>query len=140
MANRRGFTLIELLVVIAIIAILSTIGIASFTTASQRARDGKRKGDISQTRAALEMYRSQTGTYPPNQASFAALATLLKNAQYLSDPLPADPKPSQPYTYTSGSSTYVLCAHLEVLDSGNSSSGTSINPSGSKDYFCGIQP
>lgn len=136
-----GFTMIELLVAATILAILSTIGVVSFQSASQRARDGKRRGDISQTRAALELYRSQYNVYP-TPSSYTSMTGALRTAQYLSDPLPADPKPSPyvQYNYTTTGATYLMCARLEVSGTGNSSSNTSFNGSGTLDYYCMTQP
>jgi general secretion pathway protein G len=60
----RGFTLIELLIVIAIIGVLSTLLMANFIGVRQRARDAQRKSDIRQIQSALEIYRSDVGSYP----------------------------------------------------------------------------
>jgi type II secretion system protein G len=60
----RGFTLIELLVVIAIIGVLSSVVLASLNSARGKARDARRREDISQLVNALELYYSDTGTYP----------------------------------------------------------------------------
>ena len=139
---RKGFTLIELLVVIAIIGVLSMIGLASFQTASKISRDGKRKGDINQVRAALELYKSQFNTYPAynphNSSSYTSATNVLKNAQYLPAPVPMDPKDVNPfqYTYSSNGTTYCLCADLE--NSGGNSSGACGGSSGS--YYCLTQP
>jgi type II secretion system protein G len=61
-----GFTLIELLVVIAIIGVLAATSIALINPLQQfkKARDTKRKADLQQIRSALELYRSDNGTYP----------------------------------------------------------------------------
>ena len=59
-----GFTLIELLVVIAIIGLLASFSIIAFNSARVKARDAKRKADISQIQKALEMYYNDYGTYP----------------------------------------------------------------------------
>src|SRR3990167_466676 len=63
---KEGFTLIELIVVIAIIGILSVMGVLAYSSNMRTARDGKRKADLEQLRAALEMYRSNDplGEYP----------------------------------------------------------------------------
>jgi general secretion pathway protein G len=121
-----GFTMIELLVVATIIIVLSAIGLVSYRTANIKARDGKRKGDLEQVRSALELYRSDEGTYPAHSpasnANYLLMITDLKSSpggnSYLSadidDPVNSDPNV---YTYTSDGSTYQVCATLEVDDS-----------------------
>ena len=64
MGHENGFTLIELLVVVAIIGLLSSIVLASISEARARARDAQRMMDMSQIRAALEMYYMDNGRYP----------------------------------------------------------------------------
>ena len=64
MTRTRGFTLIELLVAISIIGVLSSFLLANFVGVRQRARDGVRKSDLRQIQSALELYRSDKGTYP----------------------------------------------------------------------------
>ncbi len=46
-SNQNGFTLVELLVVIVILAILGVVGMTLFSSTQSRARDAKRKEDIS---------------------------------------------------------------------------------------------
>ncbi|HEY4502812.1 MAG TPA: type II secretion system protein [Candidatus Paceibacterota bacterium] len=64
--NQSGFTLIELLVVIAIISILSSVVLASLSTARAKARDAKTKSDIHQIKLALYLARdaSSDGRFP----------------------------------------------------------------------------
>jgi prepilin-type N-terminal cleavage/methylation domain-containing protein len=62
--RRKGFTLIELLVVIGIIAALAMIGGAAYISAQRRGRNARRAADIQQIRSALEMVRTDFGTYP----------------------------------------------------------------------------
>lgn len=62
--TQKGFTLIELLVVIAIIGILSSVVLASLSTARQKSRDAKRISDIGQVQLALELYFDRTQSYP----------------------------------------------------------------------------
>jgi prepilin-type N-terminal cleavage/methylation domain-containing protein len=62
---RKGFTLLEMLVVVGIIAILVSMGIASYSTAQRKARDAKRRSDLTSIRNAFEQYYSLcTYKYP----------------------------------------------------------------------------
>lgn len=63
-ATKKGFTLIELLVVIAIIGVLATVGLGSYLNSQIKARDARRKSDLSQIQKALEMYYNDKGKYP----------------------------------------------------------------------------
>ena len=62
--SQKGFTLIELLVVISIIGLLSTIVLASLNTARSKARDSYRIQSLVQLSTALELYYTDTGSYP----------------------------------------------------------------------------
>lgn len=63
-SKEKGFTLIELLVVIAIIGILSSVVLASLSTARAKSRDAKRVAEIGQISKALELYYDANQTYP----------------------------------------------------------------------------
>lgn len=62
--QQKSFTLIELLVVIAIIGLLSSIVLVSMQDVREKARDAKRKQDISQIITALELYYVSHEEYP----------------------------------------------------------------------------
>ena len=65
MKKDLGFTLVELLVVISIIAILATVGVASFNVAQQSARDGRARSDVTNIAKSIETSRNSdpvTGT------------------------------------------------------------------------------
>ncbi|MBI2616828.1 prepilin-type N-terminal cleavage/methylation domain-containing protein [Candidatus Gottesmanbacteria bacterium] len=107
-----GFTLIELLVASTIIALLSTIGFTSFQALTRNGRDALRKTDLEQVRSALEIYKSENGSYPtPTVTCVPALPS-----SYIS--YPSDPKsPTYRYCYDWTSALqYKLCAHLENGD------------------------
>lgn len=70
--NRRGFTLIELMVVIAIIIILAAIAIPNYINMTHRAQASKATSDAAVIATALEVYRTDYGTYP---ATLAELTT-----------------------------------------------------------------
>ncbi len=61
---RKGFTLIELLVVVAIIGLLSTLAVVALNSAREKSRDAKRISDIKQVQTALELYYSDSQSYP----------------------------------------------------------------------------
>ncbi|MFZ2199916.1 MAG: prepilin-type N-terminal cleavage/methylation domain-containing protein [Microgenomates group bacterium] len=127
---KTGFTLIELLVVIAIIAIITSIGVANLITAQKQARDSARREIISNVQSAFEQYFAEYGVYPvaPNEG-----------AAFESGTGPKDPKdPTTTITWgTSSSSTYCICATLE-MGSGNAlaPSGSTCNWSDTGTYYC----
>src|SRR3989304_7925641 len=68
MNNKKGFTLIELIVVISIIGVLSTLIINNLNDARSRARDTKRKQELSGLKIALRLYYNDYQTYPAADA------------------------------------------------------------------------
>lgn len=135
-----GFTLIELLVVIAIIGLLSSVVLASLTSARVKARDARRIEDLAQIRLALELFFDANGYYPQSNcgwdcngyryssdSSWNSLATDL--APYMAvlpkDPINTGGSPwnANGFTYTYGNvgrttyrSSYDLTAQLEDLN------------------------
>ncbi len=99
---KKSFTLIELLVVITIIGILTAVAAVSYSTLTKSSRDTRRKADIEQIRAALEMYRSNYGYYPitgnvwlaPSNGGIVSSTTGFIGAR------PSDPISTQFYQYT----------------------------------------
>jgi len=60
--------MIELLIAISIMAILAGIGTYSYTNAQIKARDARRKTDLSQIKAGLQLYFEDNKAYPPTTA------------------------------------------------------------------------
>ncbi len=101
-----GFTLIELLVVITIIAVLSSIGFASFRGTQSKARDSQRKQDLRQLSSALEIYFQKNNAYinpagvgagdcTNDMANFySVIAPFMANQK-----VPKDPLTGNPYCY-----------------------------------------
>lgn len=111
--KHQGFTFIEMLVVVTIMAVLTAVGTSSFKVANQKARDGRRQGDLEQIRAALELYRTDEGLYP---LTGIIVADKIESTSitYMAD-IPSDPKSNQKYYYASGTGkTYALCAAIEI--------------------------
>ncbi|MEK7579456.1 MAG: type II secretion system protein [Patescibacteria group bacterium] len=62
--HERGFTLIEILIVVAIMALLSSVILASLSTARRSARDAERVSELREMQTALELYYSDFEEYP----------------------------------------------------------------------------
>ncbi len=114
---KKGFTLIELLVTVSIIGILIAIGVSNFGVANKKARDGKRKGDLEQIKAALELYRTDEGDYPSEDIIAVGEIESAGGTTYMQD-VPEDPLSSYTYYYSSDGTTYDLCAALELDTTG----------------------
>lgn len=116
---KKSFTLIEILVVISIIGLLAAVAAVSYSTLNRNARDARRKADIEQIRAALEMYRSNDplSQYPAFQGSCASLLTSVPSMATYLPRVPPDPKASSNYNYGCyiTISSYTLGAALETL-------------------------
>jgi general secretion pathway protein G len=118
--KQGGFTLLELLIVIVIIGILALLIIPNITSAPKKARDTKRKTDITTLRKGLEEYFVNNNVYPASSGSIGAvgvLAELQAGTAPIVKTLPLDPKNASPYTYVytpaNSNSTYTLTACLE---------------------------
>jgi len=106
-----GYTLIELLVVISIIGILMSFALVAFQGTRKSARDARRKADLEQIRAALELCYSTSGSYPGSITTGSPITCGAPPATYL-QAVPADPLGAD-YLYTGAANSYTLCANLE---------------------------
>ncbi len=137
MKKNKGFTLFELLVSISIIAILVALATASFSGAQKKARDSRRKEDLSSVQKAAEQYYALNGGagYPTanwtyNSAWTVAGTTVLQS-------FPKDPQSSKSYNISTSTATnYCMCAQMEETDSGNSSTNACNFTAASKAYYC----
>lgn len=113
---KKGYTLIEILIVTTIIVLLTAVGAVSYSTFLKQSRDAKRKTDLEQVRAALEMYRSTEDTYPVGSNWGTTLNILTTPVTYIQS-LPTDPKsPIYTYYYSGTASDYTIGAYLEIPD------------------------
>lgn len=123
---KKGFTLIEILVVTTIIVLLTATAVVSYASFLKQSRDAKRKADLEQVRAAVEMYRSNNDTYPVGDWSILSSNPGLTAPVVYIQSLPTDPRNSTYIYYYSGTASgYTLAAQFE-----NTSSCTSGAPGG----------
>lgn len=137
--EKNGFTLVEILVVATIIALLAAAGVVSYSQFLKQSRDAKRKADLEQIRAALEMYRSNSNYYPTG-TSISNLNVLTGSPKYI-ESIPTDPKSPYQYDYDalpSGcNNSTVICSDYTLgakLEQGGTSS------CGDCDTTAGTQP
>lgn len=110
---RKSFTLLEMLVVIGIIAILVSLGFASYSTVQKKARDAKRQGDLKAAQQTLEQcYSVNSFQYPIiNNSSGTLTATCPAPNTSMTFTI-TDPLNTSTYIYTivSTTSTYTITA------------------------------
>lgn len=114
---KQGFSLVELLVVLAVIAIISGISIFALNDVRIASRDARRKADMETIRSALELYKSDCGSYPVSLSGGSSLTgpsgSPCAGNVYMQT-VPSDPT-SGSYLYIRGTAvtTYNLCVRLE---------------------------
>ncbi len=102
--TKKAFTLIEMLIVVVIIGILAAALIPRLQSVQGRARDTKRKADISQLGSALAIYKSDVGTYSALSwgGSQGLVDKLVNNGSYLT----AMPTDSSQDSWAAGTATF----------------------------------
>jgi prepilin-type N-terminal cleavage/methylation domain-containing protein len=109
---RKGFTLLELLIVMAVLGALASIVLVSYPASQKRARDAKRRSDVKQYQAAMEIYANKNG------GVYSVTAATNISGTYCSSTLalpacPDDPKTTQHYTVIATTTTYRIWTTLE---------------------------
>jgi type II secretion system protein G len=120
--QQSGFTIVELLIVIVVIGILAAITIVAYNGVQQRAKDTRRSSDVSHLKQLLELYKTDTGTYPSVCAggdnigcSTTTLASVLVPTYAAT--LPQDVNLSKPYQYVKGSGTESYAIYIQAYES-----------------------
>jgi general secretion pathway protein G len=103
MRRQSGFTLLELLVVMVIIGLLVGYVAPRYFAQLGKSEVKAARAQINALGKALDVYRLDTGHYPPQEAGLQALVTAPSNepkwqGPYLQKALPLDPW-GQPYVY-----------------------------------------
>jgi prepilin-type N-terminal cleavage/methylation domain-containing protein len=76
--HHKGFTLIEVLVVITVLSIIMAFALSNFVAARARARDNKKKSEMSDLKTALGMYYGDFRTYPASYNGGAGKLNYIK--------------------------------------------------------------
>lgn len=120
---KKSFTLVEILVVVTIISLLASIAAVSYSRFIKQSRDARRKTDIEQIRAAIELYRNFNGAYPAS-ITFDGTGTISDGTTTYMSKVTNDPLSNGPlentYYYTSPGppadptyQDYTICAYIE---------------------------
>ena len=63
--GQRGFTLIELLIVVTLVIVLAGIGLSTYSTSVQRAKEAVLRENLFKLRDSIDQFYADKGTYPP---------------------------------------------------------------------------
>jgi general secretion pathway protein G len=79
--SARGFTLIELMLVLVILSILAAIVVPKFSGRTQQARETAAQTQIAAFKTSLNMFETDTGTYPRGRAGLQDLLVQPRDLQ-----------------------------------------------------------
>jgi len=107
--------MVEILVVVTIISMLASIAAVSYSQFIKQSRDARRKTDVEQIRAAIELYRNFNSIYPATAAVTFGSGAIADGTSTYMRKVPTDPLVNYTYNYNSVSPflDYQLCAYLE---------------------------
>ena len=101
--GQRGFTLIELLIVVTLVIVLAGIGLSTYSTSVQRAKEAVLRENLFKLRDSIDQFYADKGTWPPE---LSALVTEGYMRQIPKDPFTesadtwqivmSEPDPSNP--------------------------------------------
>lgn len=115
---RKSFTLLEMLVVIGIIAILVTLGFASYSTVQKKARDARRQGDLKAAQQVMEQcYSVNSYQYPLISGSPGTITATCPAPNTSITFTTRDPLDTGTYKYTASvtsTSAYTLTVAMET--------------------------
>jgi general secretion pathway protein G len=63
--GQRGFTLIELLIVVTLVIVLAGIGLSTYSTSVQRAKEAVLRENLFKLRDSIDQFYADKGTWPP---------------------------------------------------------------------------
>jgi general secretion pathway protein G len=99
----RGFTLIEVLIVVTLVVILASVGMATYTNSTHRAREAVLKEDLFRMRDAIDQYYADKNKYPSSLQDLVSdgyLREIPKDPMTDSadtwQTIPAEPDPNNP--------------------------------------------
>ena len=114
---KKSFTLLEMLVVIGIIAILVSLGFASYSTVQKKARDAKRQGDLKAAQQIMEQcYSVNSFQYPIISGSPGTITATCPAPNASITFTATDPLNTGTYKYTvtsSSTSDYTITVDIE---------------------------
>jgi general secretion pathway protein G len=70
--SQRGFTLIELLIVVTLVIVLAGIGLSTYSTSVNRAKEAVLRENLRMVRDSIDQFYADKGTYPPELSSLVS--------------------------------------------------------------------
>lgn len=83
MMLRRAFTLVEILIVVVILGILAAMVVPKFVNATEDAKDGATRDQLSKVRRAMDVYYAKNATWPDITAGDGTWGSLLVPGEFV---------------------------------------------------------